>query len=845
MQKILRKRVRRDLKDNLFRYLALGLLIVLAMYIVISIVAAADTIITGTQKIAEENKCEDGQFSVFTPLTKMEEQEITDKGITLEKMFFVDFLLKDDSILRVYQSRKNINLITLNEGKMAEEEGELVLERRYAEEHKLGISDKIQIGNETFSIVGIGCVPDYEAPYKEFSDSAIDSNGFGVAFVTEEMYEILKKSEQSEKTESYCYAYLLNGEMTDEELREELKRNQISPEKVTDEFFKEYWDRTGGKKDDLEKGIIELVDGAKELENGLKKLADYESVINQIPGLLGYAEGVKKAEEGAAELSVGTTELKEQTDQLLKEYMDTDLSNLVTFLKAEDNQRVGAAGNKQIVNKLCGIIAGIIAMILFTYVISVFVIHGIEKECSVIGALYALGVKRRDLICHYLMLPVIVTFIAGIIGTILGFSNIGIPVQMKESYSYFSLPELNMVYPTYLILYSVVMPPIVAMIVNYFVIRKHLSRTVLSLLRKEQKENKVSNIKLGNMKFMGRFQVRQMLREIRTGFTVIFGMCISLLIMMIGLDTYVMVQNLESETKEDTRFEYMYTYKYPEENVPEGGEEAFAKTLKREIYGYNLEVTLLGIKADNPYFDANVEKGEDKVAISSAVAQKYRLELGDEIVLRDEEKGRNYAFLVTDVVQYGAGLYVFMDIDSMRTLFGEGEDYYNVVFSDYELEIPSGKLYAITTKDNIARSPQVFMELLTPLITMMCTVSLIIFCVIMYLMLKVMIDRSAFGISLVKIFGYRTKEIRKLYLNGNFYIIAIGGVVTIPLAKQVMDKIFPYMIYNVACGMNLKFSWQLYIGIFGVVILFYLIINQILVHKVKKIVLAEALKNRE
>lgn len=45
MQKILRKRVLRDLKDNLFRYLALGLLIVLAMYIVISIVAAADVTI--------------------------------------------------------------------------------------------------------------------------------------------------------------------------------------------------------------------------------------------------------------------------------------------------------------------------------------------------------------------------------------------------------------------------------------------------------------------------------------------------------------------------------------------------------------------------------------------------------------------------------------------------------------------------------------------------------------------------------------------------------------------------------------------------------------------------------
>ena len=50
---------------------------------------------------------------------------------------------------------------------------------------------------------------------------------------------------------------------------------------------------------------------------------------------------------------------------------------------------------------MCGLVAGVIVMILFTYVISVFVIHGIEKESSVIGALYALGVQQKDLILHY------------------------------------------------------------------------------------------------------------------------------------------------------------------------------------------------------------------------------------------------------------------------------------------------------------------------------------------------------------------------------------------------------------------------------------------------------------
>ncbi|MCD7955749.1 MAG: hypothetical protein LUG93_08370 [Lachnospiraceae bacterium] len=34
---------------------------------------------------------------------------------------------------------------------------------------------------------------------------------------------------------------------------------------------------------------------------------------------------------------------------------------------------------------------------------------------------------------------------------------------------------------------------------------------------------------------------------------------------------------------------------------------------------------------------------------------------------------------------------------------------------------------------------------------------------------------AAFGISLVKVFGYRTKEVRKLYLDGNLYTVIIGA----------------------------------------------------------------------
>ena len=96
------------------------------------------------------------------------------------------------------------------------------------------------------------------------------------------------------------------------------------------------------------------------------------------------------------------------------------------------------------------------------------------------------------------------------------------------------------------------------------------------------------------------------------------------------------------------------------------------------------------------------------------------------------------------------------------------------MFADRELDIDPGRLYGVTTKKDIEKAADVFIHEMTPMITMMIVFSSLIFAVVMYLMMKVMIDRSAFHISMVKVFGYRTKEIKKLYLNGNFYIIAVG-----------------------------------------------------------------------
>ncbi len=181
----------------------------------------------------------------------------------------------------------------------------------------------------------------------------------------------------------------------------------------------------------------------------------------------------------------------------------------------------------------------------------------------------------------------------------------------------------------------------------------------------------------------------------------------------------------------------------------------------------------------------------------------------------------------------------------MRELFGEDENYFNAVFSDIELDIDKGRLYSVTSKADIEKSAGVYVEQMGPLVYTLLIAGTVIFIVVMYLMMGVMIDRSSFGISLIKIFGYRPKEVRSLYLNGNLTIIAVGALICIPLAKFLMDCIYPSFIPNVACTMVLSFPPYLYLIIYAAVLAVYFVSTALLTRKLSRITPAEVLKNRE
>ena len=126
--------------------------------------------------------------------------------------------------------------------------------------------------------------------------------------------------------------------------------------------------------------------------------------------MMEYLKGNYSAYKGSKELYDVMSQLNYDAKEILNKYFDkVEIDNLTYFMTQEDNPRIKASIDDVAINKYAGIVSGIIIMILFTYVISVFVIHEIEEENVIIGSLYALGVSKNTLVVHYLTLPVVIT----------------------------------------------------------------------------------------------------------------------------------------------------------------------------------------------------------------------------------------------------------------------------------------------------------------------------------------------------------------------------------------------------------------------------------------------------
>ena len=812
MKNPLRKRLPRELKGELGKYLVVFVLMVLTIGMVSGFLVADGSMIVAYNDGFEKYNIENGNFRTNQQIYKSQKEEIQNLGIKLYENFYIEEPLDNGSTMRFFKNRTEINGVCLMQGELPKATGEIAIDRMYAYNNDLKVGDtlKSQSGKQTWKITGLVALSDYSCLFQNNNDSMFDSVKFGVSVVTPEEFDTL---DQDKLQYNYSWIY-------DKQPKTEKEEKDVSEE--------------------LMENIGEIV-------------------------------------------------------------------TLEAFVPRYLNQAITFTGDDMGSDKAMMIILLYIVIVIMAFVFGITISNTIRREAGVIGTLRASGYTRRELIRHYMALPVLVTLVGALVGNILGYTVFK-NVCAGMYYGSYSLPTYVTVWSAEAFLLTTVVPVIIMLVVNYGVLRHKLRLSPLKFLRRDLsgRKRKKAIYLSPVIKIFSRFRLRVIFQNMSNYLVLFIGIIFANLLLMFGLLLPSALSHYQVEIQNNMLAKYQYMLQVPVSAVGGNKFDGLISLLEfymdsrtdnedaEEFSAYSLntlpgkykseEVLLYGIEPDSRYVaidfndtkdtyessenttdtkdkkdeagnkvkadnknTANAEKESAAVYISSAYADKFLLHVGDTITLKEKYEKEKYSFKIAGVYDYTAALCVFMPRSELNDIFDLGEDYYSGYFSDTELtDIKSQYIGSVVDLDALTKISRQLDVSMGSMMGMVNGFAIVIYMVLIYLLSKIIIEKNAQSISMVKILGYTNGEISRLYILSTSMVVVLCLLLSLPLETVIMKVLFREMMLSSISGwITLWIDPMIYLQMFAAGIVTYAVVALLEFRRMKKVPMDEALKNVE
>ena len=797
MKNPLRKRLPRELKGELGKYLVVFILMVASIGFVSGFLVADNSMLIAYNEGFEKYNIEDGNFRTAEQVHKTQREEIEALGVKLYDNYYVEEPLDNGSTMRFFKNRQQVDKVCLMKGELPAGTGEIAIDRMYADNNNLSVGDTLRSGKRTWKITGLVALSDYSCLFQNNNDSMFDAVKFGVSVVTEEEFDSLNQ----EKLQ-YNYSWI-------------------------------------------------------------------------------YDEKPKTEKEE-----------KEVSENLME-----DMGKIVTleaFVPRYLNQAINFTGDDMGGDKAMMIMLLYIIMVIMAFVFGITISNTIRKEAGVIGTLRASGYTRQELILHYMTLPVLVTFVGALIGNILGYTVLK-DVCADMYYGSYSLPTYVTVWNGEAFGLTTLVPVVIMLVVNYGVLRHKLKLSPLKFLRRDLSGRKQKRaIYLSpKMKIFSRFRLRVIFQNMSNYMVLFIGILFANLLLMFGLLLPSALSHYQVKIQNNMLAKYQYMLQVPVSAVSGNKFDGLISLLEfymdsrtdnedaEEFSAYSLntlpgkykseEVLLYGIEPDSRYVTidfnntkdkkdeawnkekadnkntANAEKESAAVYISSAYADKFLLHVGDTITLKEKYEKEKYSFKIAGVYDYTAALCVYMPRSELNDIFDLGEDYYSGYFSDTELtDIKSQYIGSVVDLDALTKISRQLDVSMGSMMSMVNGFAIMIYMVLIYLLSKIIIEKNAQSISMVKILGYTNGEISRLYIMSTSLVVVFCLLLSLPLETVIMKVLFREMMLSSISGwITLWIDPMIYVQMFAAGIITYGIVVLLEFRRVKKVPMDEALKNIE
>lgn len=496
-----------------------------------------------------------------------------------------------------------------------------------------------------------------------------------------------------------------------------------------------------------------------------------------------------------------------------------------------------------------------ILIIIIAFIFGVTISNTISKESSTIGTLRASGYTRGELVRHYLSMPVIVTFLAAIVGNILGYTVFK-NVVVGMYYNSYSLPTYETVWNPDAFVKTTVVPIILMFVVNLIVIVRMLRHTPLQFLRHDLKKSKRKKaIRLPHWKFMSRFRVRIMFQNISNYLILFVGICfiMVMLAMAVGMPDTLTYYQKHASNLMFTKYQYVLkTYQNADGLIVttdnEDAEMFAMKSLVKRSDALDEEISTYGVVDDSRYIEISdlesLEKNE--VYISDSYADKYGIVIGDTIKLEEKYTDDSYNFKVCGIYDKCQSIAVFMPIDQYRKVFDLDDEAFSGFFSDAKItDIDSDMIASTITKRDITKMCDQLDHSMGSYMQYFQVLCILLSMAMIYLLTKLIIEKNENAISMTKILGYENREIASLYLLSTTIVMIVIDVLTVAVGVWVMNFAWKEILMTYSGWFSFHMETISYVKMFAFVLIGYVIVMLLDFQRIKKIPMDQALKNVE
>ena len=256
------------------------------------------------------------------------------------------------------------------------------------------------------------------------------------------------------------------------------------------------------------------------------------------------------------------------------------------------------------------------------------------------------------------------------------------------------------------------------------------------------------------------------------------------------------------------------------------------------------EITAYGISEGSRYWpDVDVRDGA--VVIGSGLSQKCRIKPGDTFSLFDKYTNKTYELVATDVWGSSANMNVYMEMSALNRLVDEDEDRFMGYASNEELELDQRYLATDITPESMSTSADQMQESFGDMMGMVVAFAIPVYLILVYLLTKTVIDRSSRYISYMKVFGYHNQEISRLYVRAITVTVMVSLVASLPFVIWLCDVFVGLVMDRYSGNLEIYIEPTLLMEVVGIGAAAYLLVAFIHLWRIRRVGLAESMKVQE